>query len=488
MTASAAKRAREIGVRKMTGATQYVLIRQFLTESLTMTFIATFISLLVAYLLLPFFNQLTNVELSISLTNPILLGGLLSIALLTGLLAGSYPAFLLASLKPAIVLKGNSHTALTGAGLRKALAIFQFTLSIILIFSAVVMRNQTNYLLKKDLGYDKNNVINIWLQPDFNIPLQSFKSEIAAHASVLSAGLGGASPMEVNGYSEVRWPGKSDGNPILLNGASADHDVLPTLKLEFVQGRNFSPEFPSDSSGFVINQKAAALLGFDDPIGQTITYTMFGEQEGKIIGVIKDFHNEDIHAPMDPVIFTFGPEKYLNNLFVRYADGHLEEALNHIKTVFNKFQPGIPLPYSFLDSDFEDQFYQEKLLGNLSVWFTIIALIIAGLGLFGLTMFNAQRRTKEIGVRKVLGASITQVLILLFQDFFLPVMISFLLAFPLAYYLMEQFLEGYAFRIDIPVMTFILVGIATIGFVMLTVSYQSFQAAMKNPVESLKTD
>lgn len=485
MTASAAKRAREIGVRKVTGATQYVLIRQFLTESLSMTFAATFISLLVSYLLLPFFNQLTGVELTISFANPVFLVGLFSMALFMGLLAGSYPAFLLSSLKPAIILKGNSSTVLTGAGLRKSLIVFQFTLSTILIFSAMVMQQQTNYLLRKDLGYDKTNVINIWLPAEFPVSLQSFKEEIAMHASVSSVGLCGASPMEVNGYAEVRWPGKTHKNPVMLNGVTADHDLLPALKFELVQGRNF---IPSDSSNFIINQKAADLLGFSDPIGQTITYSMFGDQEGKIVGVIKDFHNEDIHAPIDPVIFAFTSENNLNNLFVRYTDGQLEEALDHIKTTFNKFQPDISLPYSFLDNDFENQFYQEKLLGRFSTWATIIAFIIAGIGLFGLTIFNTQKRAKEIGVRKVLGASVMQILILLCRDFLRPILISILLAFPLSYYLMARFLEGYAFRIDIPALSFIVVGMVMIVFVLLVVSYQSLLAAVKNPVESLKTE
>lgn len=485
MTASAAKRAREIGVRKMTGATQNTLIGQFLAGSLSMTFAATFISLLSSYLLLPFFNQLTGVELSISFTDPVLLTGLFSMTLFTGLLAGSYPAFLLSSLKPAIVLKGNSYAALTGAGLRKSLTIFQFTLSIILIFSALVMQQQTNYLLKKDLGYDKMNVINIWLPAEFPVPLQSFKEEIAMHSSVLSAGLCGASPMEINGYAEVRWLGKTNENPVMLNGVSGDHDLLPALKFELVQGRNFSP---SDSSNFIINEKAAALLGFSEPIGQTITYSMFGDQEGKIIGVIKDFHNEDIHAPIDPVIFTFASESDLNNLFVRYADGRLEEALTHIKATFNKFQPGIPLPYSFLDSDFEKQFHQEKLLGRFSAWATIIAFSIAGMGLFGLTIFNTQKRKKEIGVRKVLGASAIQILVMLCRDFLQPIVISFLLAFPFAYYLMERFLEGYAFRISIPALSFILVGLVMTSYILLVVSYQSLRAAVRNPIESLKTE
>lgn len=486
MTAGAAKRAREIGVRKMTGATQRRLVGQFMTESLLTTLIATFVSLGTAYLLLPLFNLIMGVKLSMSLTDPALLLGLSGIALFTTLAAGSYPAFLLASLKPSLILKQNTMPALTGAAFRRSLVIFQFTLSVILVFSAVVMRQQTAYLLKKDLGFDKNNVINIWLPPD--LPLRNFKEEILDHASVLSAGLGGASPMEINGYAEVRWTGKRGEEPTMFNGVSCDHDMLSTLRFEFVQGRNFSRQLASDSTGFIINEKAADLLGFTDPIGQTITYTMFGEQQGTIIGVVKDFHNEDIHAPMDPVIFTLKTEKELTNLFIRYADGQLDQALAHAKAVFDKFQPGIPLPYSFLDSDFERQFYLEKFLGNLSIWFTVIAVVIAGLGLLGLTMFNTQRRTKEIGVRKVLGASVSQILVMLCTSAVRPVLISFVLAFPLGYYLMEEFLAGYAFRISVSAITFILIAVAMIGFVLLTVLYQSFLASVKNPVESLKTE
>jgi putative ABC transport system permease protein len=487
-TAGAAKRAREIGVRKMTGATQRILVRQFMIESLCITFIASLLALGATYLLMPLFNEITGSRLLIRLTNPALLTGLFSISIFTGLLAGCYPAFLLASLNPAAVLKGNSNSVLTGGKLRKTLVVFQFTLSVILIFCAVVVHQQTNYLLKKDLGYDKHNVINIWLQPEYSVPLQSFKTEILTHSSVLSAGLGGASPMEINGYAEVRWPEKSGTAPVLLNGVSSDFDMLPTLKLEFVQGRNFSNELPSDSSAFIITQKAADLLGFKDPIGQTITYTMFGEQQGKIIGVLKDFHNDNIHAPINPVIFTVGTKSDLNNLFVRYQDGKLEEALAHIKTVFSKFHPGIPLHYSFLDSDFEDQFYREKLLGNLSSFFTIVAIALAALGLVGLTMFNTQRRTKEIGVRKVLGASVLQVQITLVKDFFMPVAISFLLAFPIAYWLMERFLASYPSRIATPIFLLLVVGLFMSGFVLLAVSVQSLRTATKNPIDSLKVE
>jgi len=487
-TARAAKRAREIGVRKMTGATQAVLASQFMIESLTITFTATNVSLAIGYLILPLFNQLVGITLSFSFTDPLLLAGLFSIALFTGLLAGSYPALLLSSLKPAIVLKGNLYSALIGAGLRKALVIFQFTLSITLIFCAIVMWQQTNYLLKKDLGYDNNHVINVWLNAD-GLPVEGIKTEILADPSVISAGFGHTSPMEVNGYAEANWQANSSGSPVLLYGTSADHDLLNTLKFKFVQGRNFSREVASDSSNFIITRKTAEVLGFNNPIGQKISYNMFGHQEGEIIGVIEDFHHNDIHSPISPVIFTFSRSNtIINNIFVRYEDDKLEQALLHVKTVFNKFRPGTPLEYSFLDSEFEGQFYNEKLLGNLSIWFNAIAVIIACLGLLGLTIFNAQRRTKEIGIRKVLGASVNQVVIMLCRDFIRPVMFSFLLAFPVAYYLMQKFLEGYAFRITISAFSFLLVGLIMAGLVVLTVSYQSFQAATRNPVESLKTE
>lgn len=486
-TATAAQRAKEIGVRKMTGATQSVLARQFFAESIILTFCATAFSWLLVYLLLPAFNQLTGTPLTISLSDPALLTGVICVSLLTALLAGSYPAVLLSRIKPALTLKGNVAAALTGAALRKSLVVVQFTLAVILIFSAVVMRKQTNFLLTKDLGYDKENVINIWVNQDPALPLATFKSEVLQHSAVVSAALGGASPMEVNGSAEVKWATKSSTEPVLLNGVSIDHDVLSTLKFDFVAGRNFSGSIPSDSSAFIVTESAAKKMGLVDPIGQTITYTMFGEQEGKIIGVIRDFHNEDIHAPMDPVIFQLTSTKFMSNLFVRYADGQLDAALGHVKSVFNKFQPGVAINYSFLDEDFQNQFFRERLLGNISLWFTIIAICIAGLGLLGLTMFNTQRKRKEIGIRKVLGASVLQVFILLCREYMTPVLISLCIAFPVSYVMVQKFLEGYAFRIPVSLVLFVTVGLLMIAFVLITISFQSIAAALNRPVDVLKS-
>jgi len=488
-TARATKRAREIGVRKMTGATQHVLIRQFLGESMMLSCLATAVSVLVVFLMLPLFRELMGLPLQFTLTDPLLLLGLLGITLFTGLIAGSYPAFMLSAFKPASILKGNIYSSLTGARLRSGLVVFQFVLSIVMIFGALIMWQQTNFLLKKDVGYDKHNVINVWINASvLNIPLQAFREEIANHPSVVSASYGGASPMEVNGYAEVKWAGMTLGTHTYLYGATTDFDMVPVLRMKIVQGRNFSRDLISDSSNFIINKRAAEVMGFENPIGQRVTYTMFGEQQGEIIGVIEDFNNDDIHLPIAPVLFCIGSPKYLGNLFVRYHDGQLDAALENLKKVFNKYQPGIFLNYSFLDSDYEMQLYREKFLGRLSAAFTVIAIIIACLGLFGLTMFNAERRTKEIGIRKVLGATVRQVVVLLCREFLKPVLISFVIAFPLAYYFMQQYLEDFAFRVSITVFSFLIVGGAMFLLVMLAVFHQAFKAAVKNPVEALKTE
>ncbi|HEY0742760.1 MAG TPA: ABC transporter permease [Chryseosolibacter sp.] len=485
-TATAAQRAKEVGVRKMTGATQRSMVFHFFLESFLITMLAGLLSLIGVYLTKPLFEQLTGVQLGFSLFDPTVLMTVAGVSFLTAFIAGSYPAFLLARIKPVVTLKGNVSTSLTGAGLRKALVVFQFALSVILIFCALVMQRQTEFLLKKDLGFDKNNVINVWVRQDPNLPLPAFKSEIVQHASVVAAGYGGGSPMEINGNAEVTWQGKNDPEPMLLNGVSADHDMLQTLKFEFIAGRNFSPAFASDSSAFIITESAARKMGFKDPIGQAVTYSMFGKKEGTIIGVIRDFQNEDIHAPMDPVIFQMTSTAYMSNLFIRYQDGRLDEALAHIKSVFSKFQPGVALDYTFLDGDYQNQFFRERLLGNLSKWSTVIAISIAALGLLGLTMFTTQRRKKEIGVRKVLGATVAQIVMLLWRDFLRPVFISFVVAFPIAYLLAEKFLESYPFRISVSATLFLSVAALMTAFVLITVSFQSVRAALHRPGETLR--
>ncbi|GHN00318.1 ABC transporter permease [Cytophagales bacterium WSM2-2] len=489
-TARATKRTREIGVRKMTGATQSVLIRQFMTESLIMTCAAIVLSLLLAQLLLPAFNQLVGVQLSFSFLDPTIIIGSIGLGLLTGLLAGSYPALVLSSFKPAVVLKANLYSNVSGAGFRNGLVVFQFTLSVVMIFCALVMWRQTDFLLKKDLGYDKHRIINVWLERDRKtVPsFDNLRSMVLSHSAVESAAFSGASPMEINGYSECNRVTAPLAAPLQFYGVNIDDHTLSTLKFELVAGRNFSHTLASDSNNFIITQSAARLLGFDQPLGQRISYTMFSKQEGEIVGVVKDFQNDDIHIAEKPVVFVFGKPRYLGNLFVRYQEGRLDDVISHLKSTFEKIQPGIPVSYSFLDADFETQLHREKLLKAISFAFTVIAVTIACLGLFGLVLFNTQRRTKEIGIRKVLGASEKQIVLMICQTIVPFVFYSLLLAFPIAFYFMRNFLEGYPSRITISADLFLGVTGIIIGMVLLTVSYQSIKAARQKTVDSLKIE
>jgi ABC-type antimicrobial peptide transport system permease subunit len=431
---------------------------------------------------------MVGVQLVLKFTDPLLSVGLLSIVLLTSLLAGSYPAWVLSAFKPIVVLKSSLYSGIGGVGLRRALVTFQFTLSVIIIFCSLIMWQQTDFLLKKDLGYDKHRVINIWLDDNLHPSFDNLREQVLGHTAIESAAFGGASPMEVNGYAHCNRASSPFQSPLLFYGANIDENVLNMLNFEFVSGRNFSRDRASDSVNFIITQNAANLLGFQNPIGERITYDMFGQQEGEIVGVIKDFQHDDIHTSIKPVVFVFGKSNNIANMFVRYKEGKLDEVLNHLQNIFERLQPGIPLNYSFLDSDFERQLYREKLLSNISIAFTIIAITIACLGLFGLVLFNAQRRTKEIGIRKVLGASVGQVTMMLCRDFIPQVLYSFLLAFPVGYYLMQRFLEGYTSRIPISSGSFLLVGVLMLLLVLITASHQSLRAARQNPVDSLKTE
>ncbi|RAW02114.1 ABC transporter permease [Pseudochryseolinea flava] len=485
-TAYATKRAREIGVRKVTGATRDTLTIQFMLESLAISFIAFLVSCIASQFILPYFNQITGSDLPSLLQTPTLLIAMFCIAMITGIIAGCYPAFLLASFNPISAMRGMQ--LFTGHRLRKALAIFQLSLAAILIFSVAVVHQQTSYLLEKDLGYDKQNVINIWLQPEYPVPFTAFKNELLKNPAIVSAGYGGASPMEINGSAEVDWSGRIPGTTTILNGSSADEDMLDVLHMEIIQGRNFSSDRVSDSSAFIITEGAAKLMQLKDPIGQKLTYSMFGNQQGTVIGIVKDFVNDDIHAPLSPVIFCYGTEENIYNLFVRYKDGTAGPALDHLKKTFNKFHPRIPLQYSFLDADFENQFYNEYFLRRLSAWCAMIAISIAVLGLLSLVTFNTRRRTKEIGIRKIHGASNHQMLFTLLLEFIRPACWAIVIALPFTLAIIERLRQGYTHEIPIPFLFLALVAVSIILLVGAIVSLQCIRTAAKNPIDTLKTD
>jgi hypothetical protein len=364
----------------------------------------------------------------------------------------------------------------------------QLTLSIVMIFVSLVMRKQTSYLLKSDVGYDKQNVINVWMPTNAITPSEAFKHEISKHPSVKAAGFSGTSPMEINGSAEAKWRGMAADKHVYLYGTCADFDLIPTLGLKIIRGRNFSKKLISDSSNFIINKKAAEILGFDDPIGQQITYEMTGNRSGEIVGVVDDFNNDDIHLPRAPVLFYVGKPSELYNFFIRYQQGKEVVAVENLKKVFNQFYPGITFDYSFLDQDFEMQLYREKALGRLSLVFTIIAIVIALLGLIGQAVFNVEKRTKEIGIRKILGASVSQVMVLIYKDFFKPVLFSFAVAFAISSYLTRLYLEGFAYRVPVTVSLFMITALSIVFVMILFITLQSRKVATANPVSSLKSE
>ncbi|MBL7850376.1 MAG: ABC transporter permease, partial [Cyclobacteriaceae bacterium] len=485
-TARASRRAREIGVRKVTGATQQVLVKQFLTESLILSGLASLLALGLVAMILPAVRSFLNLPLVLEWSDPVLWGGVLAITSATGLTAGTYPAFLLSAVRPASVLKGNVYSALSGSGVRKALVTFQFALSIGLVFVALLMWKQTGFLLSRDVGYDKHNVINVWWPTDVALPQESFKTELARHPSVKAVAFGGASPMEINGYTEVKWAGMPADKPTFLYGVTVDFDLIPTLGLKLVEGRNFSPDRPADSSNFIINRKAAEVLGMQNPVGQHISYSMYRETKGEIIGVIDDFHNDDIHLPIAPVVFVAGRPKELFNLFVRYEEDQAEAAVGNLKAAFAKFYPGVSFSHSFLDDDFEMQMNREIFLGKISMALTVIAILIAVLGLLGLTLFSVERRTKEVAIRKVLGATVPQVMVLFFREFVRPALVAFVIAFPLANYFIQQYLEAFAYRVPVTALTFLSIAAGSLAVIGSVVSFHTYKAAVTNPVEALK--
>lgn len=488
-TARSATRSREVGIRKVAGASRNSIIKQFLAESILISFLSLVVALLLVYLMLPLFNSFSEKHLSLDFSNPTFTFGIVGICLFTGLVAGSYPAFFLSSFKPASVLKGNLQSAFSGIRVRRAMVVFQFSLSIIIIACALVVNDQINYMQNKNLGFDKNNIISIKINPELYENYRVFRNELLQNQHIQSVAIGAAHPMEINGEGYYEWSGKSADDDVYFNSAYIDYDYLNTMGFTFIQGRNFSPDFPADSNNFIITEKAANYIGFADPIGQTL---QIEEQKGQIIGVIQDFHNLNIHETMHPTVFTLGKGKedfgIWSNIFIRYKDGSLSNTLDFVTERYKSNSSGFPIQYGFVDQDFEEQFKIERMISDLSLCFTILAVIISCLGLFGLASFSAERRAKEIGIRKVLGASVNGLVILLCKDFTRLVIYSIILGSPIAYYLMELFLREYPYHtqlgyplVMIPAVTMLFISLAII-------SYQSIKAAIGNPVEILRSE
>ena len=481
-TAQSVQRAREIGVRKVVGSNKQKIIAQFLGESLLIVFVAFVIAMILVELLLPGYNILIGKQLDVDYHRVGLYIGLITIVLFCGLLAGSYPAFYLSSLKPLDIIKGVINKDPGNANFRSVLVVFQFTMSITLIICTLIIGNQLKYMQNKKLGFNKDNIGYFMFPIRPGDPkLDALKKELCNNPDILSI-TKGYSPVNLEATSGgFSWAGKKAGEDVLFHRLDTDEDYAKTFQLELKEGRFFSSEFPTDNTAVVINEKAVEAMGLKNPVGEVLTTSRGAKLT--IIGVLKDFHIQSLHHKIEPLIMKKGES---NNLYVKMKPDHLPATVESINKTFKSFNPGLPLVFHFLDDDFDNLYRTEQRMSKIFGYFSVLAIIISCLGLIGLSLFMTELRTKEIGIRKVNGAKSLEIFSLLSKVYLLWVLISILIATPVAWYAMHRWLENFAYKTNLSWWIFVLAGFLALGIALLTVSWQSWKTATRNPVEALR--
>ena len=487
-TACSSNRAREVGVRKVVGSSRKSLIAQFLLESVVVTFIAAIIALIIVFISLPFFNQLSGKNILINADFflrliPVLLSGILII----GLIAGLYPAFFLSSFQPVNVLKGKIQTGFKDSGLRSFLIVFQFSISIFLIINTLVIYHQLKYIQTRDVGFNRNQVLVLQNAFELGNHAQTFKEEVKQLPGVINVTLTGFLPTSGNRNTSVYCKDATNDpkKSIFPQSWRVDEDYIQTLGMNIVKGRNFSSLLPTDSNALIINETAAKFLGFADPINKTL-YKTDGVKAYTIIGVVKDFNFTSLRENVTPVVMTLNADN--GSLAIRVQGKNISALLTQLENKWNGLAPAGNFQYSFMDTDFEAIYRSEQRMGQIFLLFTTLAISIACLGLFGLSAYAAEQRNKEIGIRKVLGASIQSITTMLSKDFIKLVFLAILIASPIAWYATHQWLQNFAYRIDIDWWMFAVAGLGAIFIAMLTISFQAIKAALANPVKSLRTE
>ena len=492
-TARSANRAKEVGIRKVMGSLKRQLVRQFIMESIIVSLVAFFLAVLISFIAMPQFNDLSGKQLVIPFTSPLFFPTIITAAIVVGFLAGSYPAFYLSSFEPAAILKGSLKVGIKSGWLRSSLVVFQFGTSIILIVGTLVIKNQLNYVQNKKLGFNKEQVLILHDAYALGDQLNSFKEEVKTDPDVINASVSGFIPVSNSNRSSTAYfpNGIIDmENTQIIQQWRIDHDYIPTLGMEILLGRNFSKDFPSDSSAIIINETAAALFGFgEDAINQKLS--QFTEDpkvtdDFKVVGVVKDFHFESLRENIGPMVMHLGTSRGL--MSVRINTENIAALVNRVEDKWKSLANGQPFSFSFMDDRFDDTYKDEQRIGKIALVFSSLAIFIACLGLFGLAAFTAEQRTKEIGVRKVMGASVAGIVMLLSKEFGKLIGIALVIATPLSWYFMDNWLSGFHYRITINPMLFLIAGGAAFSIAWLTMGYQSFKAAIANPVKSLRDE
>ena len=492
-TARSANRAKEVGVRKVLGSLRKNLVTQFLSESILISFISLALALVIASLLLPYFNQLSGKDMTLNLfLKPWLLPAAILLMIVVGLIAGSYPAFYLSSFKPVQVLKGKLAKGFKSSWLRSGLVVFQFSISIILVIGTLVIYTQLNYIRNKDIGFDRSRVLIIKNTDALGSQAKVFEDEIKKLNGVENGTMTGYLPTAGWRSDSPLFP---DATTDTKNAVSTqiwriDENYIPTLGMKMAEGRNFSIDFPTDSSAIIINEAAARLLGFKDLLNRPLYYMNDFPKKDltkyHIIGIVKDFNFNTLREVVTPLCFLYQPQN--SSIAFRIHSANMPVLISMIENKFKEFAPEQPFSYSFMDEDFNKTYSDEQRMGGISMTFSVLAILIACLGLLGLITFAAEQRAKEIGIRKVLGANGRDIVSMLSKDFLKLVLIASLIAIPLAWWAMNKWLQGFAYRIEISWWILVSAALLAIFIALLTIFYQAIKAAIANPVKSLRSE
>jgi putative ABC transport system permease protein len=488
-TARSAQRAKEVGMRKVVGALRSQLIRQFLGESIVLAIISLLVTVVIVVVSLPVFSRFVERELSFNVIEnlPFLLG-ILAVVLFVGLFAGSYPALYMSSFRPVSVLKGAYSRGLKGSRLRNVLVVTQFVISITLIISTVVVRNQLHFVKNKEMGYSREQIIVLTIH-DRNLRkrMETLKTELKRHPNISQVSSSESLPNHISSETLADWPGKPEDVDVPIYNGKVDYDFVDLFEIAIVAGRNFSREFPDDANGAILlNETAVKALGWDLPLGRELYH--WGNKDrptGKVVGIMKDFHMHSLHLGIKPLYIFLNPD-YHRYLSIKVKTANLPQTIGFIEEKLKEFSPQYPFAYQFFDDIFDRAYRSERRIGTMFSVFSLMAILIACLGLFGLASFTAQQRTQEIGIRKVLGASASDIAYNLSQEFSKWVVMANVIAWPVAYFMMNRWLQSFAYRIHIGIFTFVFAGVVALMIAILTVSLQTIKAATANPVDALR--
>lgn len=490
-TARSVKRAKEVGLRKVVGSTRGNLIAQFFSEALLFAFLAMLLSIGLLYLLLPAFNFFTGKHIASPASQPSFGISLTAVVLITGLLAGSYPALYLSSLNPVRVLKGKLQFTQSSILFRKSLTVFQFVLSIVLIISTIVITRQMNYIQGSHLGFDRQNLLYVRIEGKLSNEQNYlwFKNKALQMPGIAMVDRSTEAPHDLSFVADnnaINWQGKTINDRVGFLPASVGFDFLKLMKLQVVEGRGFSKDIATDSSdAFIVNEEAVKEMGLKNPIGKWISAW---KKKGHIIGVLKDYNTQSIREKIKPIVLDVKEGENFGVIMIRTKPGETKQAIASLGKIYKSINPNYAFAYQFVEEEYQKLYSNEIIISRLSVLFAALAIFISCLGLLGLAMFSAEQRVKEIGIRKVLGASINQVVCLFSAEFVKLVLIAFLIAAPVAGYLMHNWLQGFAYHVTISWWIFLLAGLIAILIALITVSFQAIKAAIANPVESLRSE